>query len=649
MKLKSMKYVLLSGFLLCAAGVLTVQAQNTYITFSVDMSSNLANGSFTPPPGGTDAVYVRGIFDGWANPGNQLFQVGDTAVYTNTFDDAAAQDQGDGNANFIYVYTHNGAEMDEGPGDWQNRMAYLPPGNNASLILPTAYYNDLGPAVTNNVTFRVDMSEQIEVGAFRPQSGDSVVVFGSFQGWNGTAGGNCILTNDPTILVTNNNFNPPVVESNVYTTTIPVSLNARQPLAAPNCAQEYKYIIEPEYNYDGPAFPNNDPDSGNRFFVQSNQVLPIVNFSDQTYSPLAKVTLNLDMSAVARYDSNFVPNTVTAWGTFNGWANGVVLTNNTSAANTNLYSATVNMGEGASFVLQYRYTNSSYNGWVYDYAQDGGPNWVNNNNYRRIIRMPVTPTLLITNVPAVYFNDLAPDDLLPVPTPVQFSVDMNGAVGNDGHVFAAGDNVYINGIFAGATPSYPNAAAGVAQYWYPWSGGVEIVPAPAGYQMIEQGSSTVYTNTIVLPAGTPVGLSYQYGMDPGGFYGGPLEDESTNYLVHYRVVRSTGVSPYVMPIDAFTNQPYVEPFFSAGNIGASGSLAGGQLTVGPAVAGEIPVSWLGRPGAHLQSAGNLSGPWTDVWNTDGTNWTAGTSTTNGLLSVTNWPSAGNTYFRLVKP
>jgi len=103
-------------------------------------------------------------------------------------------------------------------------------------------------------------------------------------------------------------------------------------------------------------------------------------------------------------------------------------------------------------------------------------------------------------------------------------------------------------------------------------------------------------------------------------------------------------------VDTFTNQPYVEPFFSTGNIGANGSLSGGNLSIGAPVAGKTPVSWLGRPGAHLQSATNLGGPWTDYPNTDGTNWTSGVSTANGLLSVTNWPAAGSmNCFRLVKP
>jgi len=191
---------------------------------------------------------------------------------------------------------------------------------------------------------------------------------------------------------------------------------------------------------------------------------------------------------------------------------------------------------------------------------------------------------------------------------------------------------------------------GVQQNWYAWSSGVNPVAAPAGYQMMEVGSTTVYTNTIILPAGTPVGLSYQYGMDFSG-NGGPDQDEAAAGVVHYRVVRSQGFNPapYVMPTDTFGSTPYEEPIFSSGNIGAWGSTAGGNLTVGARVAGKVPVSWLGRPGARLQSASVLAGPWTNNPVTDGHNWTAGYRSTNGLVSVTNWPSSGVTFFRMVKP
>ena len=46
-----------------------------------------------------------------------------------------------------------------------------------------------------------------------------------------------------------------------------------------------------------------------------NQTLPLVNFSDQPYS-IAHLTFNLDMSGVAKYDTNFIPGSVTAWGSF---------------------------------------------------------------------------------------------------------------------------------------------------------------------------------------------------------------------------------------------------------------------------------------------------------------------------------------------
>jgi hypothetical protein len=418
-------------------------------------------------------------------------------------------------------------------------------------------------------------------------------------------------------------------------------------LPATNASQDFLYVMMPEGDWgNGSAAIEND--NGNNWFTETgDQTLPLVNFADQPYS-IAHLTFNLDMSGVAKYDTNFIAGSVTAWGTFNGWSGGVPLTNSLVAPNTNLYSATVIVGEGVAYTVQFRYTNAYTGAWVYDYGQDGGPNSANNNNYRHNFNFPVTGAPLYTNL-NYYFNDLAPDDYLPQDTAVQFSVNMNGAVGNDGHPFAVGtDNVYINGMFAGATPSQPSPTAGTSQLWYPWSSGITPTAAPDGYQMIQVGSSTVYTNTIILPKGTPVALSYQYGMDYVDA-GGPVENEAINTLVHYRGVRSTQFNPYVMPTDTFSANPYVEPFFSTGNIGANGSLAGGNLTVGTPVAGKVPVSWLGRPGANLQSASSLSGPWQNITATDGTNWTVGSSSTNGFVSVTNWPSSGNTFFRLVKP
>jgi hypothetical protein len=620
---------------------MTAQA-NTLITFSVDMATNLANATFNPPPGGTDTINAEGAFNGWS--AFPLVQEGSSTIYTNTYNDT----NNPNGTTMDYKYYIN--TSGETTACYDNRTALLPSTSGASLVLPTQYYGDVGPGITINVKFQVDMSEEIELGHFHPLSGDTLIAAGSFDGWSITPGAQFTLTNDPSIVVTNNNFSPAVIESNVYTITAPITQCSSLPgLPATNSSQDFKYVEMPGGSWESSAAADSN-DNGNRWLTETgNLILPLVSFSDLPYAPLANVTLNLDLSGPITYDTNFVSGSVVAWGTFNGWATGIPMTNNPAAPNTNLYSAVISMGEGAPIIVQYRYTNSLINNFVYDYAQDGGPNSANNNNYRRTVTLPITSALLTTNLPAVYFDDLAPDDYLTKPTPVLFSVDMNGAVGTDAHVFnPSSDGVYINGSFAGATPSDPNG--GTPQEWYAWSGGVNPVLAPPGYQMIEVGASTIYTNTIVLPAGTPVALSYQYGIDPLEANGGPLEDEAAVASVHYGVVRSTGFNPYVMPVDTFTNQPYVEPFFSTGNIGANGNLAGGDLTVGTLVAGKVPVSWLGRPGAHLQSKANLvSGTWQDVFATDGTNWTAGVSSTNGFVSVTNWPSSGNTFFRLVKP
>ena len=641
MKTKLIKYALLSGLLLCGSGIMTARAASTIITFSVDMATNLANGTFNPPPPagtGTDSVYVNGTFYGWSGLGLQLVQEGSSTVWTNSFNDTS-----DANGGVVSYRFQRNTGGYESTASWDNRGAQLPSTSGASLVLPTPYYGDVGPGEVVNVTFQVDMSEEIQLGHFDPKV-NQVDVRGSFNGW-GNAGN--YLIHDPSIQVTNGGG---IITSNVYTLTIPITTGAQVPgVPATNAFMEWKAVEDVGAGNASSSWENPGPtsrnDAGNRFWCNNtNQVLPIVSFSDIPYAPLAQVTLNVDMTGIIKNDPNYVPNSVSVWGTFNNWAGPLVLTNNPAAANPNLFSGVTTMPEGASIICQFRYTNSLVNGtggWVYDFVNDA----VYNNDARRTIYLPVTPTSISTNLPAVYFLDLAPDDYLPQATPVLFTVDMAGAVGTDSHAFVPGtDHVYINGMFAngGGTP-YP-------QTWYEWSGGVNPVSAPAGYEMVRVGSTTIYTNTIIMPAGTVVGLSYQYGIDENGVNGGPAQNESSGNN-HFRVVRSTAVGTYVMPTDTFTNQPYQEPLFAPGNIYEyMGTLGGGNLSVGQPVAGKIPVSWLGRPGAHLQVTSNLgSGSWQDLPETDGTNWTSGVNTANGLMSVTNWPASGNTFFRLVKP
>jgi hypothetical protein len=344
------------------------------------------------------------------------------------------------------------------------------------------------------------------------------------------------------------------------------------------------------------------------------------------------VTFQVDMTVqigIGRF--NPATDTVEVQGSFNDWASGAyVLTNNPSLSGnaSNIYSGVVPIvgapqsGESYKFVL-----NSSSLGTVFEssapkvHTQDDGPD-----AYNRFFQlMNANSTVL----PVVLFNDLERDDYLPRVVNVTFTVNMNGATGTDGHVFTSGDSVWINGDFVP---------------WYPWYNPEIPVAAPGQYQLLENPlGSGIYSNTIAAPLGTTVAFAYKYGIGiaTNGDLG-PEDNEAPDGQNHYRVVRTTATGAYTMPQDKFGNQ-YQEPFFNA--------LArnGGQLTIGTPSANIVPVTWLGRPGAHLQVSTNLLGAWQDLIQTDGTNWTIRSSSTNGFVSRTDWPAVGDTFFRLVKP
>lgn len=354
--------------------------------------------------------------------------------------------------------------------------------------------------------------------------------------------------------------------------------------------------------------------------------LPNGRYQALVFPPVTNhVVFAVDMTSQIRIGAfNPATDSVFVSGDFNG-ANGVwpgtgpgalLLTNQpsyTGDGDTNIYYGTNTfIGSPETVPTNYKFTDND--------PSLAGSNGYEQSGNRSFALLTTSGPLLL---PVVNFGNYDASDYLLTDTAVLFSVDMNNAVDIYSYPFdPATDSVYINGQFAN---------------WYPWS-----TFAPAGYQMIQQGATTIYTNTIVIPAGTPVAFEYKYGMDPNNWIGGPVDDEAGFQSDHFRVVRSTAINLYPMPTDTFGNQ-YGEPFFSAGSTG------GGNLTVGTPVAGKVPVSWLGRPGAHLQVRTNLSsGTWHDISATDGTNWVYGSSSTNGFVSQTNWPASGKTFFRLFK-
>ena len=127
--------------------------------------------------------------------------------------------------------------------------------------------------------------------------------------------------------------------------------------------------------------------------------------------------------------------------------------------------------------------------------------------------------------------------------------------------------------------------------------------------------SEIYTLQLPIPAGYPVMVTYKYSINGN-------DDEAGFATNHVRYIRSTGT--YAMPLDKF-GSAIQEPSF-------------GNLAIGAKSGSNVPITWLGRPGVHLQTKTNLTaGAWVDLSGTD-------------AQSATNYPvGSGASYFRLINP
>ena len=332
-----------------------------------------------------------------------------------------------------------------------------------------------------------------------------------------------------------------------------------------------------------------------------------------------QVIFAVDMSVYILNGSYTPGQPIDVRGVFNGWTGGAnPLTNNPSAANTNIYySGIITIVDHAGVTYGYKFNDSN---WESPLSTGGGD---------RSYVVSSAAATGVTNLPAVFFNDQLGNDVLQADTPVIFTVNMNGAVGTDGHTFdPAADNVYVNGQFAN---------------WYAWYGGINPANAPTGYQLFETPvGSGIFSNTIVIPKGASPAFQYKYGIGVNG-NSGPADDEAGYGMNHFRVARATGFAAYPLAQDTFATM-YSEPYFTAT------STADGQLAVGAKTGSTVPVTWLGRPGLKLQVKSDVSGgTWQDVTGTDGNTWTNGSFSANGLVSQTNWPAGSKAFFRLVKP
>jgi hypothetical protein len=590
-------------------GIAPLAQADTLITFQCDMTYQVQGGTFT---NGVDSVYVRGSFsNNFAGPGFLL--TNNPAVNTN-FYEGTVDDTTDTNGGQLqYKYLINATY--ETTGNYgNNRVTLLPVTSGSSLVLPYQFFSDAAYTVNPIAppcVFQVDMAQQINLGTFNPNT-MQVGVNGFFNSF--TAGAN-LLTNNPSILRTNQ-FN--LVTSNVYVGSVNLA-------GSPGEVNEFKYTIQPANKYEAPSALNGlAGNNENRFvFVVSNQVLPVVFFSDQPFAPIGtnQYTFSVDMTAQALIGSLSNNTQVTLQGDFNNWTD-QACTNNPNAANTNIYysTATITNGEGA--ITQFKFLLSDNYEANPTHTYPGNPSILGGNQNREIIDPASTGTNII--LPTVRYSDLSTNTLLPLPTMVTFSVNMTNATGTDLSVFNPNtDNVYLNGMDITISVGYYSFDGWTNSLIVTGAGGYTNALANFLMQNNPVGSE-IYTITVPVPSGTipggyPLELSYQYtfGVNSG------LPIEALGETNHIRYVRSTG-GTYVLPEDKFGSMVQEQAF--------------GNLAVGPKSGGNVPITWLGLPGVYLQVETNLTtNAWLELPSTYG-------------KSATNYPvGAGASYFRLIQP
>ena len=340
----------------------------------------------------------------------------------------------------------------------------------------------------------------------------------------------------------------------------------------------------------GATFANS---SGNATFTTTspNQAvlikLDLINGRWQAGGPPAycNVTFSVDMTLVAANNPGFDTSSVTVNGAGlpNGW--GGTPCNNTPEQPNIFTSAPQSIAVGTQIQYQFRCVIDGQT--AYDAL-----NGVSGQN-----RTAVIPNLASTNIPTVYWDDASPNDVLLDDTAVTFSVNMNGAVGTDLHVFGPGDYAFVNGLFG----------------WAGWNPNT-LLP----YVLTENPvGSGIYTITQTFTAGSLRAVTYKYSING-------VDDEAGFAQNHFRYIRSSGGAAYNMPLDKFGNQ-YVEPKV-------------GGLVIGAPSGGSIPVTWLPYPNVHLQTSSDLMS-WTDV---AGTTYPAPSSKNVTMGGIPQ-------YFRLVQP
>ena len=346
---------------LLAALVLVPSAEAVNVTFRVNMSVQIAMGQFDPD---ADFVTVGANFNNWSPTAFLLSRsTQNPDVWEGTVDLTPGTWP---NYKFIKQRFGQGFiwEVDGvGPNGSQNRWFQVPATN---TVLDVVFFNNLTNVVQNHapITFQVDMSIQIAMGAFNPNTGTLAVSGDAIDNWANA--GTHLLAPTPT-----NNA--------LWTGTFNVTNN-------PGATVLFKFIKDGEWET-----------TPNRSFVMSTnaQTLPVVFFNNLTNLAVPiPVTFSVNLG-VAQARGWFNPgggDFVEARGSFltgpgGVWLGGFALTN--SPANPIVYSGT------------YTTTNAAGGTLVYQFVINGST-WETTGN-RNYVHADTNAVVL----PLAYLNNLA--------------------------------------------------------------------------------------------------------------------------------------------------------------------------------------------------------------------------------------------------
>lgn len=520
----------LCGLLAAGLTMATVAVANAgLVTFQVDMTSQLSAAS----------VYLRGNFNGQnfsLLPAHQLTNNG-FGIYSGTINITNAP----GTVIPCKFYYEPGANW-EGGADRQFLLAAGP------QTLPMTAWNDKYPSPTNKVTFRVDMTAQVKIGAFDPTTG-YVRVSGNFNNWNNSID----FTNNPAA---------GGVATNIYSQTLEIT---GFPGSNPG---EYKFRAPIGTTYESIA---NRPSFT---LLGGNQTLPLVYWDNLApTTPTNYITFRVDMTAQV-LGGAFIPGVhpIRVAGDFPGGAfDGLDLTNNPSLSGnaSNIYSTVVTIIAETNAFYKYKFR-----------ANGGYENPAPANQYPPFGDRGFTIAGGVQVLPLVNYSDASLCDLLSQITTVTFFVQItNGTVGTDGAVFN-GSNLKINGGFNG---------------WALWDA---LLP-----DMISAGSNDLYYYTTTLNPGADRAQKYKYSI-------GGADNEAPGGQDHIQYVRSFGNS-YDLPVSKFgTNyaSTRVEQAVSGLKISPAGANVGVTWDGTPCVTLQtrttLSGSWTDLPATETLSSTN---------------------------------------------